>query len=105
MNNKPNIMEEKLIKIEVNLQQSIIWTGRENVVNSIIAITHKHRSLVVIRVEYRDLQEQILALCGIPTPVVKYADSIRVDTWDNGIEKYLEAAYLEEEAIRIKMSN
>lgn len=101
---KPNIMEMKLQRIEVNLQQSIIWTGSEGVCNSICAITHKHRDLLLIRVEYRDLEREIVAICGIKTPTVFYMDSVRVDTWDNVIEKYLEAAYLEEKAMRT-MSN
>ena len=90
-------MSEKLRKLEVNLQQSIIWTGREDVSNTICAITHKYRNLVVIRVEYVDIERQILAICGIENPNVIYGDSFRIDTWDRRINKYLEDACQAEE--------
>ena len=90
-------MSEKLRKLEVNLQQSIIWTGREDVCNTICAITQKHRNLVVISLEDIAIEKQILAICGIENPNVIYGDSFRIDTWDRRINKYLEDACLDEQ--------
>ena len=75
-------MDEKLIKIELNLQQSLIWTGKENVCNAVCAITSKHTNTIVIRPEYRSLEVSIIYISGLTMPEVKYGDAFHVDTWD-----------------------
>ena len=80
---------KKIIPIEVNLQQTLFWTGDENVVNAICAVYQKGIDVLFITAGYQSMQSEIKAACTNMTPLteVTYIDSWHIDTWDARINK------------------
>ena len=76
--------------IPLNLQQGMIRakTLKENTINQVVAIYSHHKRLLLIRVDWRDQEEEIKKVCPIETCAAHYADSFHIDTWDNRLDKY-----------------
>jgi hypothetical protein len=94
-------MKTKLQKIAVNMQQSVIWTQQPEVSNTICAITHQHRDVIVVMAGFQGILPEITECAGIENPTILYGDSFNVDTWDYRVKKYLKECYLKEELKRV----
>jgi hypothetical protein len=91
----------KLQKIPVNMQQSVIWTQQPEVSNTICAITHQHRDVIVVMAGFQGILPEITECAGIENPTILYGDSFNVDTWDYRVKKFLKECYLKEELKRV----
>jgi CTP:phosphocholine cytidylyltransferase-like protein len=94
-------MKTKLQKIPVNMQQSVIWTQQPEVTNTICAITHQHRNMIVVMAGFQGILPEIEECAGIENPTILYGDSFFVDTWDYRVKKFLKEYYLKEELKRV----
>jgi hypothetical protein len=94
-------MKTKLQKIPVNMQQSVIWTQQPEVSNTICAITHQHRDVIVVMAGFQGILPEITECAGIENPTILYGDSFNVDTWDYRVKKFLKEYYLKEELKRV----
>jgi CTP:phosphocholine cytidylyltransferase-like protein len=94
-------MKTKLQKIPVNMQQSVIWTQQPEASNTICAITHQHRDVIVVMAGFQGILPEITECAGIENPTILYGDSFNVDTWDYRVKKFLKEYYLKEELRRV----
>lgn len=80
---------EGLYHVPLNLEEGLIHTGREKVSNTVCAIYHKHKNILIVRPEYRYQIDSIVAkadeILG-RRPEVRYGDCFQVDTWDKKIQ-------------------
>lgn len=92
-------MNEKLKFLWINLTQFIVYYDRPNVCNTVVAIGHEEKNVIVIRPEYRHEEQEIVAtiryICMMPAsmeesekrkkPYILYGDGFHIDTWDKQI--------------------
>lgn len=79
----------KLYKLELNLQQGLIHTGEQNTCNAVCAIYDRHRKKLIIRPEFKDFENDIIAFSELGTGYrIRYGDAFNVDTWDEKIKAW-----------------
>lgn len=78
--------------LPINLIQFIIHTNKSDVINTVVAIVHTHKNVIVIRPEYRDESDNILFwlnnINDYNIKTVLYGDGFNIDTWDEAIKKF-----------------
>lgn len=74
-------------KIPLNLQQTLFWTGVEDITNSVVGFYTKHSKTLIIRPEYRDKDVWLISQCSGPVENVIISDGFHVDTWDEKLKE------------------
>jgi hypothetical protein len=76
--------------LQINLQQTLVYKD-ENTYNAIHAIHDKYKGIVVVRVEYYKMTNEIkelLMVVGLECKDVIFGDGFGCDTWDNKIKTF-----------------
>ena len=81
-------MAIKYFSMRLNLQQGIVHINEPNCCNGIVAIYDEHKRKIIVRFEYKNDVNAIVAaisdLTDIPTFdwEIDFVDGFRIDTWN-----------------------